>query len=356
MRSRHPLLAVAAVGALVLAACGDDGDSATTTAAPVTEAPAPETTEAEGPGTIVEIASGNPDFSTLVDLVVAADLAGTLSGDGPFTVFAPTNEAFAAVPAELLEALGGDTEALAKVLLYHVVVGAAVTSDMVAPGPVEMGDGSSATLSADGGSLFIDGAEIVATDIIASNGVIHVIDAVIVPADLDVEALLGSGDEGAQDDMTDEMAGDEMAGDIVDVAVEAGAFTTLVTAVTTAELVETLASEGPFTVFAPTDEAFEALPEGLVEALLLPENRDVLVQILLYHVVVGAAVTSDMVAPGEVEMASEDVATLSADENGNLFIDDAQIVAVDVMASNGVIHVINAVLVPAGLDVAALLG
>jgi uncharacterized surface protein with fasciclin (FAS1) repeats len=346
MRSRKTLLATVVVGALVLAACGDDSDSgSTTTAAPVetTEAPA-ETTEApapEGPGTIVDIASGNPDFSTLVELVVAAGLADTLAGEGPFTVFAPTNDAFAAVPADVLEALAADTEALQKVLLYHVIVGAAVTSDQVAPGEVEMGDGSLATLSAEGDALFIDDAQIVATDIEASNGVIHVIDAVILPADL----VLGA-EEGMEE---------EAAGTIVDVAVEAGSFETLVAAVTAADLVETLSGEGPFTVFAPTDEAFAALPEGLLDALLLPENKDILTQILLYHVVAGAAVTSDMVEPGEVTMADESVATLSA-EGDALFINDAEIVTVDVMASNGVIHVIDAVIVPPGLDVAALLG
>jgi uncharacterized surface protein with fasciclin (FAS1) repeats len=198
MRSRKTLLATVVVGALVLAACGDDSDSgSTTTAAPVetTEAPA-ETTEApapEGPGTIVDIASGNPDFSTLVELVVAAGLADTLAGEGPFTVFAPTDEAFAALPEGLLDALllPENKDILTQILLYHVVAGAAVTSDMVEPGEVTMADESVATLSAEGDALFINDAEIVTVDVMASNGVIHVIDAVIVPPGLDVAALLG---------------------------------------------------------------------------------------------------------------------------------------------------------------------
>ena len=139
------------------------------------------TDEASAQPTIVEVAVANPDFSTLVDLVVAADLAETLSGEGPFTVFAPTNEAFAAVPEDVLAALAANPDALRTVLLYHVVVGAAVTSDMVEPGEVPMGDGSSAAISAVDGGLMIDGANIVATDVEASNGVIHVIDRVILP-------------------------------------------------------------------------------------------------------------------------------------------------------------------------------
>lgn len=344
MRSRKPLLGAFVAGALVLAACSDDADTTTTTAA--TDAPSEETEAPAGPGTIVDVAVGNPDFSTLVDLVVAAGLAETLSGEGPFTVFAPTNAAFEAVPADVLESLAADTEALTKVLLYHVVVGAAVTSDQVSPGEVTMGDGSAATISAAGDGLMIDNANIVAVDVEASNGVIHVIDAVILPADLE----LGGGEEAPAEDPME-----ESAGDIVDVAVEAGSFGTLVAAVEAAGLVDTLKGDGPFTVFAPTDEAFAALPEGLVEALLLEENREVLTQILLYHVIAGAAVTSDQVAPGEVEMADGSLATLSAEGDG-LLIDGANIVAVDVEASNGVIHVIDAVILPPGVDPGALLG
>ena len=145
------------------------------------------------------------------------------------------------------------------------------------------------------------------------------------------------------------------AGDIVAVATEAGTFNTLVAAVGAAGLAETLQGEGPFTVFAPTDDAFAALPEGLVDALLLPENIEVLKQILLFHVISGSAVTSDMVAAGDVEMASGDMATIAVD-GGTVTIADSTVTAVDVMASNGVIHVIDAVMVPAGVDVTALLG
>jgi len=151
---------------------------------------------------------------------------------------------------------------------------------------------------------------------------------------------------------TEAAAADE--GDIIAVATAAGSFNTLAAALGAAGLVETLQGEGPFTVFAPTDEAFAALPEGLVDALLLPENVDVLTDILLYHVISGSEVTSAMVAPGDVEMASGDTATIVVD-GGTITIAGAEIIAVDVQASNGVIHVLGAVMVPADIDVSALL-
>jgi uncharacterized surface protein with fasciclin (FAS1) repeats len=206
MTTRARLALVLPVAALVLAAgaCGsDDDNSASTTAAaeaPATEAPATEAPMTEAPmteapgtdaaaaGTIVDVAASNPDFSTLVTAVEAAGLAETLSGDGPFTVFAPTNEAFAAVPPEVLESLLADQEALTKVLTYHVLPGQVMAAD-VAPGDVATVEGSMATITDDGGTLKIGDATIVATDVAASNGVIHVIDAVLIPPTVDVNAL-----------------------------------------------------------------------------------------------------------------------------------------------------------------------
>lgn len=143
-------------------------------------------------------------------------------------------------------------------------------------------------------------------------------------------------------------------GDIIEVATAAGSFTALAAALDAAGLVETLQGEGPFTVFAPTDDAFAALPEGLVEALLLPENVEILKDILLFHVISGSEVTSDIVSAGDVEMASGDMATIVVD-GSKITIAGAPISSVDVKASNGVIHVVDAVMVPADVDVTALL-
>ena len=140
---------------------------------------------------------------------------------------------------------------------------------------------------------------------------------------------------------------------IVEVAVEAGSFTTLAAALGAAGLVETLQSAGPFTVFAPTDDAFAALPEGLVAALLLPENVDALKAILTYHVVSGKVHAAD-VTTGDVPTVQG--STMAVDTSEGVVINGtAKVTATDIEASNGVIHVIDSVLVPAGIDPAALL-
>jgi uncharacterized surface protein with fasciclin (FAS1) repeats len=134
------------------------------------------------------------------------------------------------------------------------------------------------------------------------------------------------------------------AQDIVDTAVGAGSFNTLVAAVQAAGLVETLKGEGPFTVFAPTDEAFAALPEGTVDALLLPENRDQLVSILTYHVVPGKVMSGDL--SNGMEAATVQGANVTIMTEGGVKVNDANVVTADIEASNGVIHVIDAVILP----------
>lgn len=139
--------------------------------------------------------------------------------------------------------------------------------------------------------------------------------------------------------------GDDQA-NIVETAVAADDFNTLVAAVQAADLAETLSGPGPFTVFAPTDAAFAALPEGTVESLLQPENRDQLVAVLTYHVVPGKILSTD-IQPGNVETVNGEAVTISV-EDGTVKVDEATVVAADVEASNGVIHVIDAVILPSG--------
>jgi uncharacterized surface protein with fasciclin (FAS1) repeats len=147
---------------------------------------------------------------------------------------------------------------------------------------------------------------------------------------------------------------EEAAGDIVAVASGAGSFTTLVAAIEAAGLVETLQGVGPFTVFAPTDEAFAALPAGLLDALLLEENREILVQILTYHVVSGTVLAAD-VTEGDVASVQGSAISITVGD-GVVLNGTANVTATDVVASNGVIHVIDAVILPPGLDVSSLLG
>ena len=191
---RHTKIAVAAVAALAavtLAACGSTSTTATSSS-PAASTPAASTPAASTPaaaGTIVDVAAANPDFTTLVAAVKAAGLAETLSGPGPFTVFAPTNEAFAALPAGLVDKLllPQNKDVLAKILTYHVLASKVMAAD-VADGKVATVEGGTITLDTMNGVKGND-ATVVTADIAASNGVIHVIDKVLVPADVDVSKL-----------------------------------------------------------------------------------------------------------------------------------------------------------------------
>ncbi|MEZ5179124.1 MAG: fasciclin domain-containing protein [Acidimicrobiales bacterium] len=204
MNPRSRSLKIGAVGiaaalSLTLAACGSDSegasDSSATTAASAEETSttvaADETTEAPATdaGTIVDIAAGNDDFSTLVAAVQAADLVDTLSGDGPFTVFAPTNEAFAALPDGTLDTLlmPENKDQLAGILTYHVVAGKVMAADLSDGQEVETVNGEMLTVGIDGEKVTLTDAagntvNVVDTDIEASNGVIHVIDGVVLPS------------------------------------------------------------------------------------------------------------------------------------------------------------------------------
>ncbi len=174
------ITAVAVAAMLVLSACSgrpEMGESATESEMATTN-------------TIVDVASANSDFSTLVAAVAAADLVETLSSEGPFTVFAPTNEAFAALPAGVLDALllPENKATLVKILTYHVVSGAVYAAD-VADGAVATVEGQSITLSTKDG-VSVNKAKVVIADVVADNGVIHAIDAVILPKDVKVSSLL----------------------------------------------------------------------------------------------------------------------------------------------------------------------
>jgi uncharacterized surface protein with fasciclin (FAS1) repeats len=192
LKRRTALVAVAAAAALTLVGCSSSTDETASESAVASEEAAVDemAEEATGSGTVVEIASTTDGFSTLVAAVGAADLVDTLNSDGPFTVFAPTDEAFAALPAGVLDALllPENKDVLAKILTYHVVPGTVMAAD-VTDGEVATVEGQNVTLStADG--VTVNGAKVVQADIVASNGVIHVIDAVILPPDVDPAALI----------------------------------------------------------------------------------------------------------------------------------------------------------------------
>jgi len=394
--------------------------------------------------TIVETAVADGRFTTLVAAVGAAGLADTLNSPGPFTVFAPTDDAFAKLPAGTIDALLADPEgALTDILLYHVVSGKVMAADVA---------GLSSATSVSGRILPIDtsdgvkiaGATVIITDIECSNGVIHVIDTVMIPPEAKYEAgdmgsagfvtwvynmLLGrnpdvdglnyfaggldSGAWGAAEvvegvvfspeamDMmsgySDEMfvrhlykvlgrapddagvatwkaalAGGSTKQDVVRAfarstefillaksygvtpftanldtipvtAIKAGTFQTLVAAVGAAGLVDNLSGDGPFTVFAPTDDAFAKLPAGTVETLL-EDPTGTLTDILLYHVVAGKVMAADVVNLTSAETVGGNV--LPIDTSAGVMVDGAMVIVTDIWCSNGVIHVIDTVMIP----------
>jgi len=268
--------------------------------------------------TVVDIIVDSPAHTILEQAVIAAELADDLSGEGPFTVFAPTDAAFAALPEGTVATLLEDpTGALAQILLYHVVGGLAAKSDDLSDGQmITTLNGDSVTVKLEGGNVYIDDAMVTVANLEADNGVVHVIDAVLIPTSTVVDIIVGSP-----------------------------AHTILEQAVIAAELADDLSGEGPFTVFAPTDAAFAALPEGTVAALLEDPTGE-LAQILLYHVVGGVAAKSDDLSDGQM------ITTLNGDsvtvklEGGNVYIDNAMVTVANLEATNGVVHVIDAVLIP----------
>lgn len=306
------VLAVLLALVLVIGACAPLATPAPT--AEPTQAPVVEPTPEPQPQTIVDIAVADGRFSTLVTALQAAGLVDTLKGDGPFTVFAPTDEAFAKFTAGTVEALLADIPALTDILLYHVANGKALAADVVGLSTVDTLNGIPVKVTVTDGKVFLNESQVVITDIAEDNGVIHVIDSVLLPPK-----------------------------DIVDIAVEDGRFTTLAAALQAAGLVETLKGEGPFTVFAPTDEAFAKLPEGTVEALLA--DIPALTDILLYHVAEGRQFAADVVKLDKIATAQGKSATISL-MDGAAKIDGAQIVLTDILAANGVIHVIDSVILP----------
>jgi transforming growth factor-beta-induced protein len=270
---------------------------------------------------IVDTAVADGRFGTLVAAVQAAGLVDALKGEGPLTVFAPTDDAFAMLPEGTVETLlkPENMEQLKSILLYHVVGGKLMASDVTSMTAAESLEGSEIAFKVDMGNAYANEAKIIITDIETSNGVIHVIDAVLLPP-----AKLS---------------------DIVDTAVADGRFKTLAAALGAAGLVETLKGEGPFTVFAPTDDAFAKLPAGTVETLLKPENLEQLKSILLYHVVSGKVMADQVVTLESADTVLGKPVTIKV-MDGKVYVNDSQVVLTDVLAANGVIHVIDSVLLP----------
>jgi|GEM_PF-279534 transforming growth factor-beta-induced protein len=272
--------------------------------------------------TIVETANSAGSFKTLIKAAVAAQLAEALNGDGPFTVFAPTDEAFDKIPKDTLEALLKDKGQLASILKYHVVSGNVLARDVVKLTEAETLHGDAVTISTKDGDVRIDNAKVLKADIRCSNGVIHVIDTVLIP---------GTTKEAQLTEKT-----------IIETAISAGSFETLVKAVEAAGLVEAL-GKSELTVFAPTDAAFAKLPEESLKELLADKKK--LQQILTYHVVAGKVLARDVVELKTAKTLQGQSVQISVTDEG-VKIDNANVLKTDINCSNGVIHVIDTVILP----------
>ena len=307
---------------------GTDGTPPTgnTPSDPAPTEPVPVTKNA------VEVAQSVPDLSILVEAVVAADLAGTLSAPGTFTIFAPTNAAFADLLAELNVSkadLLANKDLLTQVLTYHVLGVEVPKASVPIDTPITTLQGETFTIGADLAITDARGrkSNIVTTDVAATNAVIHVIDKVILPAP---------------------PAAAEPKPSIVAIAQSVPDFSLLVEAVIAADLVDALSGPGPLTVFAPDNKAFEALLHELhLTKDALFADKALLTQVLTYHVVSGAVRKADVPVGQPITTLQGDTFTVNAE----LVITDARhrhasIVATDIEAENGVIHRIDRVILP----------
>ncbi len=268
--------------------------------------------------TIVDVVVNSEDHNTLEAAVLAAGLAGVLSGDGPFTLFAPTDAAFAALPAGTLEALLADPSgALTDILTYHVLAGSVKSTDLSdgMTATTLLGRDIKVTINADG--VFINDAKVTVADILTDNGVVHVIDAVLVPA---------------------------APATVWDIIRYSPSHKTLEAAINAAGLSRTLSGAGRFTVFAPTDAAFAALPEGTLEALL-SDAGGMLKTLLLSHVI-KSEILAGQLRNNMIFLTLGGKVVKIAVKSDGVYVENAKVTVTDLKTNNGVVHVVDAVILP----------
>lgn len=287
-------------------------------AAPAITTPKPQQSD------LVQTLADSGRFAVLSKLVTDAGLLPALQGPDDLTVFAPTDAAFRQLDPALVTFLTdpANVEVLRAVLTFHVAPGSLTALDVLSGPTVDTLNGQRIDVDASGPVIKLDGADLLKADIFATNGVIHVLQGVMVPV-LDPIPV---------------------------VAQQTGIFGTLLAAVDAAELGEFLSGEGPFTVFAPSDSAFAKLPPGLVNDLLLPQNKAKLVELLTYHVLDGRVFADQAVAAGTATTLQGDTVAITTKPSGDVFINDSGVALPDVDTSNGVVHVLDRVLIPAGFS------
>jgi len=304
------LLAALATISVTFVGCKDDDN----------DGPAP------GPDMdIVELAQATSSLSTLVTAIDAAGLTSTLKGPGPFTVFAPTNTAFNNLPEGVLDALLANPAALAEVLQYHVVSGKVMSTDLSSGSVSTLLSGESIDVVVSGGMVTLNGsASVTGADNEATNGVVHIIDEVLLPENFEVPKQ-----------------------SIVAIASATPSLSTLVDALTLfPDLVTALSGEGTYTVFAPDNDAFAALLTAIGQTSLDDVPESVIRTILEYHVISTAAIMSTDLTDGQTAEALSGEEISVAINNDGVFISDSKVATADVEASNGVVHIMESVMVP----------
>lgn len=320
--------------------------SATTTAPASTPAPA------QG-GTIAAILAARPDFATLHAAAAAVQLTATLDSDTPYTLFAPTEEAFAALPAGILDALLASPSTLTSVLQNHLLIEEVASARLTRLGSVltTLGQTLPITLTAAGVTQVGD-ATIVEADIEATNGVIHAIDTVLLPADLVITPTVGTADTSAAAQVTATQAVTTVqiittvapTATLADVVRNSEELSMLETALGAAGLLQALQLPGELTLFAPTNAAFEALPAGQLQPLL--NNTTAVANVMQYHLVADMAMADDLVRLGRALSTNGQPLRVTVGANGVVQVNDAQVIQSDIVTTNGVIHLIDAVLSP----------
>lgn len=264
------------------------------------------------PQTIYETLRNDGRFKTLVKALDDTGLADALKARGSFTIFAPTDDAFAKLPASTLDVLKKDTARLKSVLQFHIVQGVLKQEDLGKLTGITTMMGKPLSLAMQDDVLLVNSAQVVQGDQLTTNGLIHVVDRVLFPPQNLYETI-----------QTDPR------------------LTTLLKAVDTAGLQETLKARGPFTLFAPSEEAFAALPPGELNRLLL--NPAILRNTLLYHIINGRQLAADLTPLKSVTTQQGALITITV-KDGKLYYADAEIIFTDIAAENGVIHIINKVI------------
>jgi len=316
----------AGIASLSLSGCGGGDDDVTTT----TTVPMPSNP------TIADLVVATSDLGTLAAALTAADLVQTFNGSAKtkFTVFAPTNDAFAKVDKAvldcLLQPLGIAT--LTEVLKNHVVAGAAMAKDLKTDTQLETLDMDKLNVTITDGKVMINDAMVIKADIMASNGVVHEVDGVLLPSNF--------------------MAPDCGTGTLAELVTSVATLSTLLAALTAADLVDTFSAKdgGPYTVFAPVDAAFAAV-QPVVDCLLKPENKGDLTSVLTYHVLPTYVLAADIKNKATaVTLDDKETVVFKVSSTGKTVdVNGVKVSAPNNFANNGVAHIIDAVLVPSNL-------